>query len=276
MNIRQRIRNTFSRFAFLNQEPWRSLWIKRFMEYFIIFLIICIPVYLLLLDFNALPTQKENALLILTSIVQLQGAIIAIVITLTLIAIQMGASTYSPRVVDVMEKNPDMWYLLFFYLISISYGFFLLKQINDNDLYLVSSVYILGIFAIFALVPYMLNTNHLLRADTIVSMLVQEIDTRNISGEEDTLQPVFDMIYASIMRSDITTTRNGLMSLSDRIIFLLKRLEIEVIERTISIIYKYLKRLALIVIKNGDEEIFEEIIFTLQKFCLVFFRTKNF
>jgi uncharacterized membrane protein len=44
----------------------------------------------------------------LSAVVQTQAAIIAIVITLTLIAVQLTASAYSPRVIDIFKKNPGL------------------------------------------------------------------------------------------------------------------------------------------------------------------------
>jgi hypothetical protein len=64
----------------------------------------------------------DNARSILCTLVGCEAAIVAIVVSLTLIAIELTASEYSPRVIDISLRNLDMWILLSIYGISI-FGF---------------------------------------------------------------------------------------------------------------------------------------------------------
>jgi predicted MFS family arabinose efflux permease len=68
----------------------------------------------------------------LSALVQSEAAIVAIVITVTLIAVQLTASAYSPRVIDIFKKNVDMWILLLVYGISIFSGFIVLTRRNQR------------------------------------------------------------------------------------------------------------------------------------------------
>jgi hypothetical protein len=125
--------------------------------------------------------SSSNLQYMLSAVVQSEAAIVAIVITLTLIAVELSAHEYSPRVVDIFKKNPDIWILLFIYGISIYYGLIVLKHVpipkgnplsseteilNLNfslplcpdfiTLEHISFALWLGIFSFVALVPYML------------------------------------------------------------------------------------------------------------------------
>lgn len=250
---------------------------------------------------NVIPTDHENALYFLSAIVQSQATIITLVITMTLIAIQMASASYTPRVVEVMKKNPDMWILLFTYLVAISYGFVALKLVAVPDRFLVSSILVLGVFTFWILFLYMKNTIKMLRPDTIVMMLVGEINETNLKAsiskvrpyhekctedfqkdtinvqesviENDILQPVFDIVHASIKRFDVTTTRTGLNAVSNKIQELLHTFpdeegnETEADRAKISLHFRdHLLSSALIAIRNDDEAILKVFNIVLQQF----------
>jgi len=288
------IKDFFSGLYMINKEPWRSLWIKRFLQYLLLFDIVSISGIILFWIFNLFSTNINNALYFLSAMVQAQSAIIALVVTLTLVAIQMGTASYTPRVVDVMKKNPDMWYLLIIYISAISFGFFALKNVTEPDFFLVSSVLILGIFTFFALFLYLKNTITLLRPDIVVSILVDEINYENLKDtiafarqsskawvsdnsdvsdivtqknrKEDIFQPVFDVIHASIMRYDVTTTRTGLNGVSCKIIELLDRYTTEEQDKITPYFCDHIHRSAIVALNKDDEGILVEIIFVLKNF----------
>lgn len=269
----------FSGLNELRKEPWRTLWIDRLIQYGFFFICIFLIGILLfwILGSNLIPTDIDNARYFLSAMVQAQAAIVTLVITLTLIAIQMASASYTPRVVDVMKKNPDMWYLLIIYICAMSYGFIALKLVTDPDRFLVSSVLILGVYTFCILFLYMKNTIKLLRPDAIIKMLVNEINAENIhqegwkkESEDDIMQPVFDIVHASISRFDVTTTRTGLNVLSDRILELFFVFDKESREKKTNNIAehfcKHIRRSALIALRNDDEGMLNEISKILQKF----------
>ena len=78
-------------------------------------------------------TEADSARYLLSAMVQAQAAIVAIVITLTLIAVQLTASAYTPRVIRVFRDNPDMWILLGIYGASMLYGLIILKMVVGGE-----------------------------------------------------------------------------------------------------------------------------------------------
>ncbi len=72
----------------------------------------------------------DNERYLISALVQSLAATIALVITLSLVAVQLAAQSYSARVIDVYKNNPDMWILLSIYIVVIFYGLGLLKVID--------------------------------------------------------------------------------------------------------------------------------------------------
>ena len=276
------IKEIFSGLNELRKEPWPPLWKERALQYFFVFILVFFAGILFygippLWGFDVVPTDIDNARYFLSAMVQAQAAIITLVITLTLIAIQMASASYTPRVVDVMKKNPDMWYLLMIYIGAMSYGFIALKLVSDPDRFLVSSVLVLGIYTFCILFLYMKDTIALLRPDNVVEMLVAEIHAENIhregwkkESEDDIMQPVFDVVHASINRFDVTTTRTGLNALSERILELFLAFDEESREKKSENVAehfcRHIQRSAMVALRNDDEGILWEIIAVLENF----------
>lgn len=254
----------------LNQDleekyPYIYLWYKGFIQYFGLLPVFIFLGLALIYFCDPFVPNRDTAQYFLSSMVQVQAAIVALVVTITLIVIQMMGSTYSSRVISVMKKNPDMWILLFIYLTSISIGFIVLRLELWN---LVSLILILGIYTFVILFLYMKNTIELINPENIVEMLVVGINAGNIKQElpeimqepHDIMQSVFDVIIESINRSDLATTRHGLRKLYLRIF---KFLPIEGDDDRIYIFESFLnkiKRASLIAIQKQDEGILYEII----------------
>jgi hypothetical protein len=209
-------------------------------------------------------TDADSARYMLSAIVQAQAAIIAIVITLTLIAIQLTASAYSPRVIDIFKKNPDMWILLVVYGLSMLYGLIVLKmvwgiggEVVSQDVvwflgcvpisfeYCVSLVYWLEVFTLVALIPYMRNTIDLLKPENIINRL----------AIENSIQPIMDIIHGAVMKYDIATTRAGLKAVTDQMIGSIG-LDVQKESSNRPIIFKRLD----IDVSGPDEELTEEVI----------------
>lgn len=222
----------------------RYLWIKRILTYGIFGFIAFVFAHIFI-HFNLFYIESGSAQYLLSALVQSEAAIIGIVITLTFIAVQLIFS-YAPQAVSVaLKKNCDMWILLFFYGLSISYGLFVLRMIPnkwDGSLsqldfltiwgshvsleYRICFAYCLGVSAFVAIAPYILYTVDFLKPSNIIKFLSHNIteskilkyiksvkeheENRTIPAKEDPFQPIMSIIHDSVMKSDITTLRCGL------------------------------------------------------------------
>lgn len=229
-------------------NPLLIIWLKRIIQYLGLFLIIMISGFLIFLHYGLFYTNIDNARYLLSALLQSQAAIIAIVITLTLIAFQMAASAYTPRVAIIYRNNPDMWILLFIYIIAITDGLILLKFLKGNGGNMLDTTNILifggipisieilfslnlifGFFSFFALIFYMITTTNLLKSESITKKLVDDITFKNVDNfeqftSENPLIAIFDLIYGSILKYDFETMRNGLNAVIIKF-YLLKKFE---------------------------------------------------
>ena len=233
----------------------------------------------------------------LSALVQSQAAIVAIVITLTLIAVQLTASVYSPRVIRIFRNNPDMWILLGCYGVSIFYGLFVLKLVEGTEgefvsqsviwslgpfpisfEFCVSMAYWLGVFTFVALFLYMWYIISLLKSENIIKRLAIEITKDKIleyiklaktsGGVEkrlvaDPIQPIVDIIHGSIMKYDLETTRVGLKTVTDRVLEIICPDEEEKISRHFC---DHLTRVGRLAISREDAESTLEVIENLENF----------
>jgi uncharacterized membrane protein len=69
----------------------------------------------------------DSARFVLTALIQSEATIIALVITLSLIVIQLTASSYSTRVIDIFKESPAIWVVLGSYILAIVYSLTVLK-----------------------------------------------------------------------------------------------------------------------------------------------------
>ncbi|MCK4733062.1 MAG: DUF2254 domain-containing protein [Methanophagales archaeon] len=259
-NIREKVRD------------WKSqnLLTVRLFEYILLLGLVTFVIGLIFSCFNLIHTDPTSARYMLSALVQSQAAIIAIVVSLTLIAVQHTASAYSPRVIRIFRNNPDMWILLGLYGFSIFYGLLVLKMIRgaeDTSQIMISSisleayistVYALGISTFAILCLYIWNIMSLLTPETIIKRLKNEITKGNLlNSKEDPIQPIVDIVHGSIMKYDIETTRVGLKAVTEQVIKIIGPDDAEKISERFC---GHLTRVGRLAISKLDEESAIEVI----------------
>jgi len=173
--------------------------------------------------FNSFKIDDVSARYLLSALVQSLAAIIAIVVTLTLVAVQLTASVYSPRLTDIFKEDKVMWMLLVWYGLSIFFGLFVLEMIGGE--YPISNswcitvpleicvflAYLMGLIAFAGLFWHIGNVINLLKPENIIKRLAAEItEDKILNPKKDPIQPIMDIIHVSIMKYDIATVGCGL------------------------------------------------------------------
>lgn len=171
--------------------------------------------------------SSVNALSIMGTLAQSQAAILAIIVSLTLVAVQLASQRYSPRIISIFSKDRALLLLLGFYGISIIYDITVMWVITDNSpislfVYLGITLMIMTFTCLFV---YIKRVMDILEPNNIVKLLSEEIepikiekfldDVENI--EKNPLITISDIIGASIILNDQITIVNGLKGL--KIIF---------------------------------------------------------
>lgn len=220
----------------------------------------------------------------LSALVQTEAAIIAIVITLSLVAVQLAASSYSARIIQVFRRNPDLWILIGIYGIAIFFGLSVLKLVDNFNIYdigkFVTFAFYLGFYAYVSLIFYILNILNLLKPSTIIKKLCVEITKNNILlaiedekiSEIDPIQPIIDIVLSSLMKYDIETVRNGLTAIGDRTKFILENEELEPedeLKMSAIIIESHLTGMGKIAASRKDVASTMEVISNLHKIGMI-------
>lgn len=88
--------------------------------------------YIVGISFLFYQIDSESAKYLLSSLVGSESAILALIITMSLIAVQLAASSYSARVIDEFKRTPAFWILIGIYIFVIFYMITVLKLIEKN------------------------------------------------------------------------------------------------------------------------------------------------
>ncbi len=153
-----------------------------------------------------------NRLYLLSAIAQSLAAILSLVVSLTLIATQLAAQTYSPRVVNLRLRDPWLWGAVGLYLVAIvwamkSHGKLMLQWQESADIAL-----LLAGAALLYLVPFTIATLHSLDPRRIAARLAKE---SAITWD--------DMMRRAVNESLLSVLADGLNALKSKTIEDLKR-----------------------------------------------------
>ena len=152
--------------------------------------------------FNILhPIDVNSARYLLSSLIQSQAAIIAIVVTLTLIAVQTTSAQYSPRVTKIYSQSPHMFLLLISYILSITFGAVLLQLLVDVEglipplyVFFISLSLWLTIVLAVALIPYFFYSLESLNPERITKKIIGTLNENSnisIGADRDSFELVF-------------------------------------------------------------------------------------
>ena len=199
----------------------------------------------ILFCFGRTHTDVDSARYMISALIQSEAAILAIVVTLSLVAVQQTSSSYSARVINIFKSNLDFLILMITYISAIIYGSWVLKQIPHSNYNLslerdIWIVYSLSIFALFALWLYIVNILEMFKPTKIIELLSKNMSFSKINNAiklendnnidengqiqpiNDSIQPIVDVLQGSIMKYDYETTRYGLKIIEQKTYDILK------------------------------------------------------
>lgn len=282
---------------------YKKLLIIRVLEYVLILFLVTFLCYVIFEYYNffypcidrtseviinetARRSLSGNVTSVLTTLIESEAAIIAIVISLTLVAVELTASTYSPRVINISLKNPDIWILLIIYGSAMGYSLMLLKLeplessfIPSED---VSVALWLGMYSYIVLVPYLWHICDLLKPETIIKRLAMEISKDKLlqlseevdtsmdaktSTVDDPVQPIIDIIRKAVINYEFVTIRSGLNELTSRMIEVIdsNKWDKNEVNKILKHFSERLKRIGKLAASEKDEEQTIEVINSLKR-----------
>ena len=194
----------------------------------VIFPMIIVLVILLSLRFglNFATGDKETAGSIFSGVgVGALSGIFALVISLTLMVVQMSSQQYTHRIMDIHLKSLIFWALIVIYSGSIFYNVFMLGWLdleNSSSIPYISIYVEISILLTFLsfimLIPYFYITMRRLKPETVISKLLANIDEdylkrlykEGVPSKEDKMLPITEIIEKSISSGDHETARLGI------------------------------------------------------------------
>ena len=248
-------------------------------------------------------TSIDSVRFTLTAVVEGEATIIALVVTLSLIVLQLTASSYSTRVIDIFKKSPAIWIVVGTYIAAIGYALTVLYFIDFiysiSLLYfdiVVWAAYFLAIFALGSLIPYLLESIEIMKSSTVIDRFAERITSENILAgvqesekiigtdsndisysyiysdimrpvidtESDPVQPIIDIIHSSMMKYDYGTMRYGLNVLENYMIDTLKNGRFEQEEGiVVKHIFTHLEKVGKLAASRDDEDSVMEVVITI-------------
>jgi hypothetical protein len=213
---------------------------SQFMDRFFDALGISMIIFFLIFTYKVLVTRSpidlNSALYTLSALISSAAAIFAIVVSLSLIAMQLAAQSYSVRIIDIFLKEPYFYRLFCIYSAVILMGLSISIVLDDKSF---SNIYIfipltillfMAVLMFFSLKFYIQNVLNLLKPITIINLLSEKITKESIlninsADENDPIQPITEIIINSRNRNDEGTVRDGLNILGIRIADILNALD---------------------------------------------------
>jgi hypothetical protein len=193
--------------------------LKRGLFYLTIYfltILTCVIIYIFF-NFQNLPMIEENERSLISSIIQSQATILAIVFSLIIVAIQMTASQYSTRLINYYKKDPDFWILITIYIISMIYGMMILKELNTSFSFfkipfkfLVFLELWTGIYTFIILIPFFWNTISFIVPGTLIKKISHDIKFEKLFDTNSNFILLFKITESALQKNDNETCRSCL------------------------------------------------------------------
>ncbi|KAF5435119.1 putative membrane protein [Candidatus Methanophagaceae archaeon] len=197
----------------------------------ILSIIFIFPLLILLcftIDLKFATGDPETAGMIFSSVgVGGLSSIFAIVISLSLMAVQFASQQYTHRIMDIHINSLIFKSVIAIYLVSIAYNVFMIGWLELDksvDYRYVEISMLLAALSLFMLFPYFYFTMRRLRPESVISKLLAKIDEDylnsikryfkegepRIPGKADKMLPITEIIEKSLSSGDRETVRFGI------------------------------------------------------------------
>ena len=285
--------------SFINWGEIRSAKMKREYAYFIIPLIAIgiVPQF----DFLFPSIDTDSARNMISALVQSEAAIMAIVVSLSLVAVQLAASVYSIRIIKIFKRMSLYWFLIYYYIVSMGYGLWVIIGIRKADLgsdvlgFLRADIYLsyfLGAYALILLAIYIKNVLDLLDLTKILSILSRDVTKEGLLSVErsgdmnDPLKPIVDIVISSMNRFDEGAADEGLSLIEEIIIKLLDDHNFNDMEqkKLSTILFPHLEIIFNLALNKRDESICDKLVNVIEAIgkksaerdCIIAFESAQF
>lgn len=245
---------------------WRKIKKSTCFVYYVLLIFVFFVSYAFFTEYSLLRTDEDSARYMLSALIQSEAAVIAVFVSLSMVAVQLMASSYTPRALEVFRKSPDLWLLLTSYIYTIIYSIIVLKMIGDVNPESVPEIHIIfscsyGFFCFVALVPYTYNVLLMLRPSGIIKILSEEI-SRETLVKGDPIYPIIEIMKKSIGKYDLETIQEGMKSIRSKSseMFMIEELEERALRYSGRLFEEHLSELGDLAVARGDQNSVNELL----------------
>lgn len=221
--------------------------------------------------------NADSAKSVLTTIIQSQVSIIAIVISISLVAIELSITKYGKEVFEIFKQHPAIWLLLLSYILSIVLNTTLLlsiirmgDEIIDDNFKVASIYYSTGLFfmLLIVLIPHFRVTMNQLHTDRIFLSLIENIRVSNLKPQDDPFQAIFSIIYSAIEKNDFQTMSEFVYGSKNKYIEIMNADLPHRDKKYISFrFFDDLKRTTLLLLEKNEQKFVYEILLRIKDIC---------
>lgn len=206
-----------------------------YLIFFTILFFVLEYVYFNIFYSNLIEFDLNNARYLLSSMAQGQAALFAIVMSFSVVAVQLASSVYSPRIITMFKNNADVWILSIWFFTSIIYDLAILRvlTIDINEFYIFLS-YWLCASSFIALFFYIYSVMNILTPEAIIKRLANDIPDSlapvpNLGDWllDDPFQTIIDIITISLKKSDCATVKIGLERMTTKTTQIIKTFDLD-------------------------------------------------
>lgn len=162
--------------------------------------------------FSDIAVVRDN----LRMLFQIQVTIIAILISLSLAAVELAASTYSLRLFHSFSSSPSRWVVIGLYLISIVFDFSLLTFLPQSAAGYETHIgfaYVLAAFNLPLLVLYWRSMTEIVSPEAIIRKFA-----KRFPHSSSIFQPIEDIVCISLTKYDYETARIGMQQMNNQVL----------------------------------------------------------
>lgn len=233
-------------------------------------------------------TDLENYKSISSTIFQGLASILAIVITLTLLSVQIFSQNYSTRILKIFigKKNYALWFLMMIYSVSIIFNLLAPYYVPPvtSSLIIIENISVwLTIISLLFLFPYLVYTIQILQPQEVLKIISDQInedlilkiveyskipyvaanftDLRELPSQTDPLIPFIEIIVEAIKDNRSSTAEESLVALGN-IFFDLEHNNIINEKNGKPVLYYFLERIEVVrdvAVNSGDFRTFNKL-----------------
>jgi CRISPR/Cas system CMR-associated protein Cmr5 small subunit len=247
--------------------------------WFIIFVVFIIGSLVYFSHFSpSIPSREsiEDMRSLFNTSIQSLSAAIAIVVSLSLVAVQLASQAYGPRILKVYINQKLLWAIFALFLVAIFYDIVVLNAMS-NHLEIIARLANLSIVLTFScflsLIPLIFKTIEMLRPDELIRLISEKISKEYIDSlgsftdytKDDPLNSLLEIASMALRQDDLRTFTIIFRHISASLLQHIDNSNEEIIANKYS---NFSKQVAIMGIQNGKEQFLAIIASFLRKMTL--------